>query len=409
MYKKSIRIRLYGLKNLYFCILGEGILQFSTLQFSLNTMKRTFWLLVSMYLCSVSLIAQTTSGSDTITAITTAVPFLTICPDAKSGALSEAGVAIADNANAIYWNPSILAFSQKKAGFAVNYTPWLRALNIPDINHGFIPGYLNLGEKGGVIGAAITYFSLGEIQFTNEQGQNIGSFNANEFAFSLAYSHKITEHLAAGTALRYIRSNLAGSMVTSMGSLQPAQSIAGDMNVFYTKDFQIKSGGKALPMNFRFGMNISNIGAKVTYSNTARKDFIPTNLKIGYALKANIDEYNAFTFTNDFNKLLVPSAGGQTQVPLMTGIFSSFSDRKFSEEVSEINVSLGAEYMYNNLFAVRAGYFYEDPLKGGRKFITLGAGLKFRVFTLDFAYLASLLQNHPLQNTLRFSLAFDFE
>lgn len=340
-------------------------------------------------------------------AITTAVPFLMICPDSRSGALGEAGVAIADNGNALYWNPSTLAFTQKKFGFNVNYTPWLRGLGIPDINHAFLPFYYNLGDKGGVIGAALTFFSLGNIQFTDAAGNNIGEFNPAEFAFATSYTRKITDAFSAGISLRYIYSGIAGSQSIGGVSTNAGQSFAGDIHMFYTKDFKFR---RTTDMNIKWGVNISNIGAKMNYTASNQRDFIPTNLRIGYALTAYLDEYNSITLTNDFNKLLVPSEGGRSDKNLLSGIFGSFSDAPggFGEELSEINVSLGLEYWYNKLFSVRAGYFYEDPNKGNRRFITMGAGIRFKVFTVDFAFLAPIVSNHPLQNTLRFTLGFDF-
>lgn len=351
---------------------------------------------------------STTSGQ--VRAITTAVPFLLICPDSRSGALGEAGVTIADNANAIYWNPSILAFSSKKYGFATNYTPWLRNI-VPDINHAYVPAYFNFGDKGGVAGIALTFFSLGNIEFTDNSGIKTGDYNPSEFALTTAYSHKVTDNLSAGVALRYINSSLVTATTAGGFPTKPANSVAGDANLFYTKDFSLRGGQGEIPMNFRFGINLSNMGAKVNYTNSSKKDFLPANMKIGWSLKANMDSYNSITLVNDYNKLMVPSEGGQSNKPLLSGMFSSFNDAQggFSEEISEFNTSIGLEYWYNNVFSARAGYFYEDPMKGNRKFITLGGGLRFKTFGLDFAYLVPFQQNHPLQNTIRFSLSFDFE
>lgn len=366
-------------------------------------------LFLSNFITFNNLYSQATSTSTgQVRAITTAVPFLLICPDSRSGALGEAGVAIADNANAIYWNPSALAFTTKKYGFATNYTPWLKNI-VPDINHAYVPGYINFGDKGGVLGAALTFFSLGNIEFTDNAGIKTGDYNPSEFALSVAYAHKVTDNLSAGVSLRYINSSLVTA--TSVGGFptKPARSVAGDANLFYTKDFSLKGGQGDIPMNFRFGINLSNMGAKVNYTNSSRKDFLPANMRIGYALKANLDSYNSVTLVNDFNKLMVPSDGGQAQVPLMSGMIQSFGDRKMNEEITEVNTSIGLEYWYNDLFAIRGGYFYEDPMKGNRKFITLGGGIRFKTFGLDFAYLVPFQQNHPLQNTIRFSLSFDFE
>lgn len=350
--------------------------------------------------------AQTNTGGADIRAITTAVPFLMIAPDSRAGAMGDAGVAIADNANATHWNMSALAFTNKKMGVGLSYTPWLRQL-VPDINLSYLSGFYNLGERGGVIGASIRYFTLGKIEFTDENAVKYGEFNANEFAIDGGYTRKVTDNFSAGVQLRFIYSNLAANARVGAFDTKPGTSIAGDINMLYNKDFTAGS----TPMNIRWGLNISNIGAKISYTNSANRDFIPTNLRLGAALKANLDEYNSLTFTTDLNKLLVPSEGGQSDKELIDGIFSSFGDAEggFGEEMSEINASIGLEYWYNNLFAARAGFFYEDPAKGNRKFITLGAGVKYNVFALDFAYLASLEQAHPLQNTLRFSLSFEFD
>lgn len=346
-----------------------------------------------------------TAGQD-IRAITTAVPFLMIAPDSRSGALGDAGVAIADNANATHWNLSALAFTEKKSGFALNYTPWLRSL-IPDINLSYLSGFVNLGDRAGVIGGSLRYFSLGQIEFTDENAVKYGQSQANEFALDAGYTRLVTDNFSAGVQLRFIYSNLAANARAGGFETKPGTSVAGDINMLYNKDFNMGP----TPMNFRWGLNISNIGAKISYTNSNNKDFIPTNLRLGFLLKGNMDDYNSLGLTADFNKLLVPSEGGQSDKSLIDGIFSSFGDAQggFSEEMSEINISTGLEYWYNNLFAARAGFFFEDPAKGNRKFVTLGAGVKYKVFGLDFAYLASLQQQHPLQNTLRFSLSFDFE
>lgn len=350
--------------------------------------------------------AQSTTAGTDVRAITTAVPFLMIAPDSRSGALGEAGVAIADNANATHWNLSALAFTDKKFGVGLSYTPWLRQL-VPDINLSYLSGFINMGERAGVIGASIRYFTLGKIEFTDENAVKYGEFNANEFAFDAGYTRKVTENLSAGVALRFIYSNLAANARVGAFDTKPGTSVAGDVNLLYTKDFT----AGATPLNFRWGLNISNIGAKISYTNSNNRDFIPTNLRLGGALRAAMDEYNSLTFTTDVNKLMVPSEGGQSDKTLIDGMFSSFADAEggFSEELSEFNLSAGLEYWYNDLFAARAGIFLEDADKGNRKFVTLGAGVKYNVFALDFAYLASLEQAHPLQNTLRFSLSFAFD
>lgn len=355
---------------------------------------------------NVGVQAQSTTGGQDIKAITTAVPFLMICPDSRSGGLGDAGVAIADNANATHWNLSGLAFTEKKFGIGLSYTPWLRQL-VPDINLSYLSGYYNMGERAGVIASSLRYFSLGNIIFTDENAVEYGRFNANEFAWDAGYTRKVTDNFAAGVGLRFIYSNLAANASVDGFTTKPGISIAGDINMLYNKDFDAGSR----PLNFRWGLNISNIGAKISYTNSANKDFIPTNLRLGAALKAGLDDYNSLTATVDVNKLMVPTEGGQSNKTLIDGMFSSFADAPggFSEELKEFNLSTGVEYWYNDLFAARAGLFLEDATKGNRKFVTLGLGVKYSFFGLDFAYLASLKQNHPLQNTLRFSLNFAFD
>ncbi len=348
---------------------------------------------------------STTSGTD-IQAITTAVPFLMIAPDSRAGAIGEAGVAMDNGANATHWNLAGLAFTEKKFGVALSYTPWLRAL-VPDINLSYLSGYANLGERAGVVAASIRYFTLGKIEFTDDNAIKYGEFNANEFAIDAGYSRKVTGNLSAGVSLRFIYSNLAANALVGSFETRPGVSVAGDASLLYDKDFE--AGGT--PFNFRWGINLSNIGAKISYTNSSNRDFIPTNLRTGIALTGAVDEYNKVTVTADVNKLMVPSEGGQSDQTLISGIFSSFGDAPggFGEELQELSLATGLEYWYNDLFAARAGIFLEHLEKGNRKFITLGAGVKYNVFGLDFAYLASLTQNHPLQNTLRFSLSFEFE
>ncbi len=368
-------------------------------------------LLALLTVCELSIAQPNTAGQNGTKTITTAVPFLLVAPDSRSGGMGEAGVAIADDANAMHWNAAALAFTDSRMGFSMSYSPWLRALGIPDINLMYLSGYFNLGEKAGVIGTSLRYFSLGQIDFTDGLGQPIGSDKPNEFAWDIGYALKVTPDLSASISLRYIYSRLA-SNVGIGDAIRPVNSIAGDIAFLYRKDFSISGSGNSLPTTFRAGINISNIGPKVSYTSaTSEKDFIPVNLRIGYAFIFHVDEYNSVTFTNDFNKLLVPSEGGRSEKALLEGMFGSFSDAEggFSEELSEFNISAGFEYWYRELFSARAGVFYEDPQKGNRKFINLGAGIKYNVFGLHFSYLAPLQQNHPLQNTLRFTLTYDFE
>lgn len=352
--------------------------------------------------------------------ITTAVPFLMVAPDSRSGGMGEVGVAIADDANAMHWNPAALSFIDNRFGFAMSYSPWLSNL-VPDINLAYLSGYYNTGTSG-VIGASLRYFSLGTINLTNEIGDPVGEENPNEFALDVGYSLKISPSLSGAISLRYIYSRLNSNGQLN-GNLSPINAVAGDVAFYYTKDFTIR-GQSNTPVQFTSGINISNIGPKVSYSpGTGNRDFIPTNLRLGYAFKFFIDEYNSVTFTNDFNKLLVPSVqldstgttqiggGGRSDLPLLDGLFGSFADSQegLGGELAETNVSVGLEYWYRELFAVRGGFFYEGPQYGNRRFINLGAGVRYNVFAFHFAYLVPLGQQHPLANTLRFTLSYDFE
>lgn len=352
--------------------------------------------------------------------ITTAVPFLIISPDARAGGMGDAGVSSSADVNSIHWNPSKLAFVENKFGVAISYTPWLRKL-VPDINLAYVSFYNKLkGEQ--TIGASLRYFSLGDITFTDATGAEIGQYNPAEFAIDIAYARKLSENISGGIALRYINSNLTGGFLVEGNETKAGQSVAADISATYRTEMEVAKKDAI----FTVGLNISNIGSKISYTETGRKDFIPINLRLGPSIKLKLNEYNDIAFMVDFNKLLVPTPpiysdsisngeqqilyGNNPDVSVASGIFNSFSDAPdgFSEELNEINIATGIEYWYDNQFAFRAGYFYEHENKGNRKYFTLGAGLKYNVFGLDFAYLIPTDQRNPLENTLRFTLSFDF-
>lgn len=344
--------------------------------------------------------------------------------------MGDAGVASSPDANSIHWNVAKLAFVEKELGLSVSYSPWLRQL-VPDINMSYVSGYKKLG-KDNAIGASLRYFSLGDIKFTNDQGDPIGDFNPSEFAFDLGYSQKFGNRFSGGLAVRYIFSNLTGGVDVSGSNTQAGKSFAVDVSGFYTNDDAVIFGQDAI---YNAGINISNIGAKIAYTNDAVKDFIPINMRLGQSVTFVLDDYNSFSILTDVNKLLVPTppiyatdesgqpiidettgkpeieSGKDPDVPIVTGIFQSFNDAPggFSEELREFNISAGMEYWYNKQFAVRAGYMHEHATKGNRKYFTVGAGLKLSVFSLDFSYLISTTQQNPLANTVRFSLMFDFD
>lgn len=367
--------------------------------------------------------------------ITTAVPFLLIAPDSRSGAMGDAGVSLSPDANSLHWNPSKIAFAPNELEISLGYSPWLKNL-VPDINMAYLAGYYRLNDRSS-IGSSLRYFSLGDITFTDQGGNVIGQFRPNEFAIDGTYALKLNDKFSMGISLRYIYSNLTNGIAVGGVETKPGTSVATDISCFYTTD--IKLGDK--DGVFSFGANISNIGSKMAYSSTDERDFIPINLRIGPTLTVDIDEFQKFTITTDLNKLLVPSqpaysktnpneivSGKNPDVGVAAGMFQSFYDApglvifdeqtdefigvepgtKFKEEMREINIAAGMEYWYADQFAIRAGYFHEHYTKGNRRFFTVGAGLKYKVFALDFSYLIPTSQQNPLANTLRFTLRFNF-
>ncbi|MFT5956578.1 MAG: hypothetical protein ACI80P_001316 [Flavobacteriales bacterium] len=367
--------------------------------------------------------------------ITTAVPFLLIAPDSRSGGIGDAGVALSADANSIHWNPAKMAFAENEFELSMSYSPWLRKL-VNDMNLAYLCGYKKL-NKNQAIGGALRFFSLGEITFTDETGTALRNFKPAEFSLDVAFSQRLSERFSGGIAARFVNSNLTGGVQALGADTRPGRSAAVDVSMFYTND-DLELGDKDATLNF--GLNISNIGTKMSYTETAERDFLPANLRIGTALTLDLDEYNKITFTVDANKLLVPSppvysqedgsqivSGYDPNVGVATAIVQSFYDAPgivtfdennnpsveagtvLREELREINIGGGLEYLYDNQFAFRTGYFYEHYTKGNRQFITLGAGLKYTTFALDLSYLISTTQQNPLANTLRFTLRLEFE
>jgi hypothetical protein len=359
--------------------------------------------------------------------ITTAVPFLMITPDARTGAMGDAGVALPNDVNAIHWNAAKLAFMDRKGSINMSYTPWLRAL-VPDVSLGYVSAYYKLSSRN-AIGGSLRYFSLGEIQFTDDQANSLGQFTPNELAVDFAYSQRLSNFFSVGLAFRYIHSNLSGGAQLA-NNIRAGNSYGADITAYYNNKFRYKGYN----FNYGIGLAVTNIGAKITYTTAQFEDFIPTNMRLGTYWNMDIDKYNSFAVLVDFNKLLVPTppryktnasgqveygtdglpiilSGKRSDVPVLQGMFQSFSDAPggFSEELQEINTSVGIEYWYDKQFALRAGYFYEPFEKGNRTYATMGAGLRYNVFAIDVAYLFSFQQRHPLDNTLRFTLGLDFE
>ncbi|MBH70389.1 MAG: hypothetical protein CMP69_04020 [Flavobacteriales bacterium] len=361
------------------------------------------------------------TGSDRLNTITTAMPFLLISPDSRSGSMGDVGVATSPDANSLHWNPAKFAFVEDNMGFSVSYVPWLRAL-VPDINLSYLSGYRRINDKE-TIGLELRYFSLGDITFTDINGTELGQYKPNEFAIGTAYARKLADKFSLAISARYIYSDLTGGQAAGGIPTKPGISIASDISGYYSTNINIAR----TPFDMAVGCNISNIGNKVSYTETSVRDFIPINLRIGTSLGTEFDDYNNITIAFDINKLLVPtpptnydpnnetwSAGMNPDVSVVSGIFQSFWDAPggVKEEFNELNYSFGTEYWYANQFAIRAGYFNEHDTKGGRKFFTFGSGVKYNVFALDFSYLVnasrSINGSNPLANTMRFTLIFDF-
>jgi hypothetical protein len=383
-------------------------------------------LLSAACLISPRLYSQSSSGE--LNAIQTVVPFLIIAPDSRAGAMGDAGVATTPDVYSMHWNPAKFAFIDGKAGVGISYAPWLRNL-VPDINIAYLTAYKRIDKKQ-VISGSLIYSSLGDVQFTDIYGNFMMNFKPNELAVDAAYSRILTEHFSGGIAFRFIYSNLSGGSYINGESSKPGTSFAADISGFYQKQVTMFNKDAVVSAGFNF----SNLGSKMSYSDSQASDFIPMNMRIGAAATINLDSYNKITLTCDLNKLLVPTppvyysigevdrngdtvkvslseikAGKDPNVSVPVAIFQSFVDAPggFKEELKEITYSLGAEYWYNNQFAIRGGYFHEDPSKGNRKYFTAGAGFRMAGFTVDFSYLMPVTQNHPLARTLRFSLSFD--
>jgi hypothetical protein len=350
--------------------------------------------------------------------ITTAVPFVTISPDARSAALGDAGAAISPDANAPFHNVGKLGFLQNPYGLSASYTPWLRNVT-DDMSISAISGYKKFGQRS-ALALSLTYFDLGEIDFRDINNQETGSFNPKEYSVALSYGLKLSEYFGLGATARYIRSNLTGNQGQDS---RPGNALAVDLGAYYSRDLTIG----AADYNLSFGGSLSNVGNKITYTRADQADFLPTNLKLGTAITRELDAYNKITLTVDANKLLVPTPyyiEGQPNsnaevvaenerrrdLPLVRGMISSLTDAPGggSEELKEINLSAGAEYWYNDLLSARVGYFYENPMKGDRQYLSLGLGLRYQVFGADAAYLVPNSKANPLANTIRVSLHFNF-
>ncbi|MDR2835301.1 MAG: type IX secretion system outer membrane channel protein PorV [Bacteroidales bacterium] len=381
------------------------------------------------------------SGSNTIT---TTVPFLLIAPDSRSGALGDAGVATIPDVGSQHYNPSKYAFMDKGQdsgfGLAISYSPWLRHL-INDMNLAYVSGYAKINREN-VLSASFRYFDLGAIQLRDERGGDMGSRNPHELAVDFGYARLLSDRFSGSVALRFIYSNLAAGMSYDNVKIKAGIAAAADVSFTYLND-DITTFG--IPSTIIWGINISNIGNKITYTSNDYRDFIPTNFRTGLSYALRIDDYNRIMLTYDINKLLVPTpvvyystrdtlpngeivssgeyivkepegAKDPREISVPAALFTSWADApgvefggsKFREEMAEFTHSIGLEYAYNETFFLRAGYFNENAKKGNRKYVTFGIGLQLSAFGLDVSYLLPVTQNNPLANTFRFTLKFNF-
>ncbi|MBN8578931.1 MAG: type IX secretion system outer membrane channel protein PorV [Cyclobacteriaceae bacterium] len=366
-----------------------------------------FSLIVSTWCFAQNPPQGTLIGQDsTNRVITTAVPFLTITPDARAAGMGDVGAATSADVNSAYWNAAKLPFINSELGYGISgsYTPWLGKI-INDMYVFYLSGFYRLGREQ-TVAASMKYFDLGEIQFKDVNNSDLGRFNPREFAFDISYGRLLTEELSIGGALRYIHSNLTGALTTGNIDARPGNSVAVDMGVYYTKPLTSRNATLSL------GATITNLGAKISYSDANNRDFIPTNLRMGGAYTMDIDPKNSFTFALDFNKLLVPSPPRNNSTPLLSGIFGSFTDASggFKEEIREFMTSFGVEYWYNKTLAARLGYFNEAKDKGNRKYLTAGVGLRYEKFGFDAAYLVPTnKRENALAETLRITIMLNIQ
>jgi hypothetical protein len=374
-------------------------------------MKKTTVKLTALVMALVgSYSSVKAQDADPINVVTTAVPFLRISPDARAGGMGDAGIATSADANSAFWNIAKVPFANKKLAVSATYSPWLSDLKLNDVYLASLSGYYKLDDEQAITGS-LRYFSLGKIQFTDASGNPLQEGNPREFGLDVGYSRKLSDKMGLGVALRYINSNLVNGTVNGT-NYKPGTAVAGDVHFFY-------KGTNASGNGFDFGATLSNLGSKISYTNDAnQKDFIPANLGVGAAYNKVFDADNKITFALDLNKLLVPtpptasdsaSIADYRSQGVVGSWFSSIAD---GDDFKEISVSAGAEYWYKNQFAMRAGYFYENKVKGDRRYFTLGAGLKYSTYGLNFSYLlptGSGVNRNPLSNTLRFSILFDMD
>jgi hypothetical protein len=404
-----------------------------------------------------NLYAQPTGGGSGVTddqlqlnTITTAVPFMAITPDSRAGAMGDAGTALSANANSIYWNTAMLIFAEDKSEISLSYTPWLRQLT-NDIHLSYLSGYHKIGDRSAITGA-LRFFSLGEITFTDASGNVIRDDKPSEYEVTGGYAFRLSDKLSVGLNGKFVYSNLTGGLTVQGVNTKPGIAGATDISFTYLNDDAKIGGTRGV---YALGLTINNIGNKINYSDFSTRDFLPMNLKIGNSFKANFDKYNSLVFAVDLQKLLVPTPGyydfvdadgdgdtddytllsGRTNdVGIISGMVQSFYDApgvvqtdengdyvqnadgtyalvknsRLKEELTEVNICAGLEYWYNDVLAIRAGYFYENKNKGNRQYFNAGIGFKYNMFGIDISYLAAVSRQNPLAKTLRFTLRYHF-
>lgn len=385
-------------------------------------MKNSQRILLTLLLAVASAGAFAQDKLDMFNPVNTSVTSQTIAPDARAAGMGDVGVATDPDVNSQYWNPAKYPFCISRAGVALNYTPWLRQL-VSDMDLAYLAGYYRIGDYSAV-SASLRYFSLGEVMtnYDSTTGESSGmTINPYEMSFDVAYSLMLSEKFSLAAAVRWIYSDLTYYYTDDTS---PGSAFAADLACYYNDYINI--GARECQLGI--GLNISNIGSKITFGGDDNSEFIPTNMRLGLALMVPIDEFNRFTIAADANKLLVPTYPKQEEgestedyqqrvqkdyydVSSISGIFKSFGDAPggFKEELQEINWSVGAEYVYNDKFTLRAGYHHESENKGNRKYFTVGAGFRMSAFSLDCGYVIATAKSNPLDQTLRFTLGFDMD
>ncbi len=375
---------------------------------------------------ALTLLATPMMADENMNPIITAMPSLSIAPDAHAGGMGDVGAATTPDLNSQHWNPAKYAFMESHGGITVNYTPWLRKL-VKDIDLAYIAGYYKWDDVQAV-SASFTYFSMGEVDLTNWGGDVLATAHPNEWALDVAYSRKLHEYVSMAATLRFLYSDMNNGVNSSaLGSsteMYPGWTMAADIALYYRQPIQIPMGESY----FALGLNISNLGGKISYDQKDNQNFIPANLRLGVSYEMPFDDYNRLSFNADINKMLVPTKESKFAVdedgnPLTEpqwsewysdltspkGWFTSFADAPggFKEELQEIQFGLGLEYSYNRQFFARAGYSHENKYKGNRRYVTVGAGFNLSIFSLDVAYVIATSSTNPLDQTLRFTMGFD--